>query len=358
MTITKRRVLVAASGTGGHLYPARLIIEALQQEHDVEIEFVGSGRKLENTIIGPAGIPLRTITTAGIKSRGLKGIAEFLFTLPGGCLQALKIFSNFQPQVVIGVGGYATFLPVTIAWLKRIPRWIHEAERNPGLANSVLSYYSTIVSLAFPDARMPAVANTRFTGQPVRKELRRVAGEKKQIDQVKNLLILGGSQGARAIDEVMIELNEFIKESGLSVWHQCRPENQEKLQSAYSTSGIDARVMPFIDALHEAYEWSDLIVSRSGAGAVMEIGVVNRPAIFIPFPYAQGDHQTANARVLVEQEKALLVAEGDNFSSRLQKEMKNLLDPINYRQMLEKPCKLRNLDAADVIAQGALALIC
>ena len=135
------RVLVAASGSGGHLMPARYIIEALQSLHpDAKVEFVGSGRVLEGTIIDPTGITRHIIHTVGIKRRGIKGFLEFLLTTPKAVFRTVKLFRSLRPDVVIGVGGYVTFFPVTLAFLFRIPRWIHEAERKPGLATYVLSF--------------------------------------------------------------------------------------------------------------------------------------------------------------------------------------------------------------------------
>lgn len=356
MTQEAVSVLVAASGSGGHLYPARLIIEALQAE-GATVSFVGSGRPLEETIIAPTGIPRFAIDTSGIKNLGIKGLFKFLISLPGAISQTLGILKKVRPDVVIGVGGYATFLPVSLARLKGIPQWIHEAERNPGLANYVLSFYTRRVSLAFPDAKMPSFARTVFTGHPVRKELRSLFESSDQLEKGrKNILILGGSQGAKALDEAGVGLKEYFAAHHLSVWHQCRPENEVMVRDAYQEAGVDARVMPFIDALHEAYQWADLIVSRSGAGAVMEIGVVNIPTIFVPFPYAQGDHQTANARLLVDQGKAVLVKEGDDFVERLQIELEKLLTTDAYDIMREKECEFRKLDAADMIAREAIAL--
>ena len=356
MTEQKTRVLVAASGSGGHLYPARLIIEALLEE-GAEVCFVGSGRPLEETIIAPTGVPCHAITTSGIKNLGVRGLIHFLWTLPKGMLETWRLLSATHADVIIGVGGYATFLPVTLAFLRRIPQWIHEAERNPGLANQVLSYYATRVSLAFPDANMSRFAHTIFTGHPVRRELRAVAEASDAAEKGrKHLLVLGGSQGARALDEAVTALAPFLRERGMIVWHQCRPENEAMVTEAYASAGIEARVMPFIEKLHEAYDWADVIISRSGAGAVMEIGVVNVPTIFVPFPYAQGDHQTANANILVHQGKAVLVGEGENFVQRLQEALRRLMTDEVYEEMRKSPCEFRALDAAQTIARGAISL--
>lgn len=356
------RVLIAASGTGGHLFPALSIAQAFKAlQPGITIEFVGSGRTLEG-LVEAAGFVRHRIATVGIKRRGPVGFLQFIFFLPKAFCQMWSIFSRLRPQVVVGVGGYVTFLPVLIGFLRRVPAWIHEAEKKPGLANYVLSFIASRVSTGFPDAKMPRSSNVVFTGQPLRAELLQVRAEKTKAKAAepaaaKNLLVLGGSQGAQALDSVMLELTDLLKERGLSVWHQCREENLARAEERYREARVPANVVKFVDDVAAAYRWADLIISRSGAGAVMELGVVNVPAVLVPYPYAQGNHQRANAMTLVEAGKALLVEEGESFSARLREALLKLLDPVQCRALREKPYVPRALDAAEKIAQGCMELI-
>jgi UDP-N-acetylglucosamine--N-acetylmuramyl-(pentapeptide) pyrophosphoryl-undecaprenol N-acetylglucosamine transferase len=351
------RVLIAASGTGGHLYPALEVGRAFERLSDKAIvEFVGSGRPLEAKIIDAAGYRRHVIDTVGLKQRGLKGLVEFMFSLPRACWQTWCLLSRFKPDMVLGIGGYVSFLPVTLARLRGITTWIHEAEAHVGMANAVLAHYVGGISTAFADVKLPCPSRALQSGQPVRAEIIAVQEKQPNLDSPKHLLVLGGSQGARALDEAMLKLAGFSHERDLEIWHQCRPENLQRLEEAYRAAGLKAQVTPFIDAVWEALSWADVIVSRAGAGNVREIGVANRPAIFVPFPYAQGQHQHVNAKVLVDAAKALLVEEGDEFCERLRSALSGLLETDTYQAMYKRPYTSIDLDAADNIARACVAL--
>ncbi len=340
------------------MFPAVDIARAFQRARaDAIVEFVGSGRPLEAVIIDQAGFKRHVIDTVGIKQRGFAGLAEFAMTLPKAVSQMWRILSDFRPDVVVGVGGYVSFLPVTLAWLRGIPTWIHEAERRPGLANKVLAHYASRISVAFSDAEVPCRRKTVYTGQPVRQVFRDIAEDSHAAESPGKLLVTGGSQGARALDEAMLKLIPLLKRHQLSVRHQCRTENLEKLETAYREAGVDARVMDFIADLPESYRWCDLVIARSGAGTTMELGVVNRPCILVPFPYAQGGHQLRNAQVLADAGKAIIVEEGARFEERLSGQLERLLTREAYLAMRNAPFRSRSLDAADAIAAGCLKLV-
>ena len=352
------RVLIAASGTGGHLFPAVDIARAFQKiDEKAEVMFVGSGRYLEAEIIDKAGFTRSVIDIVGIKQRGLSGLIEFCMKLPSALLQGWGIISRFKPDIVIGVGGYVTVIPVVLAWLRGIPTWIHEAERSPGMANRFLAHISYRISVAFQDAQVSQRDKVVYTGQPIREVFKEIAAENKEVDIPRNLLITGGSQGANALDTVAEALMPFFKEKNLNIRHQCRQENLEKLKAAYAENGVTAEVMDFIQDLPESYRWSDLIIARAGAGSTMEIGVINRPTIFVPFPFAQGNHQLKNAQILADAGKALIVEEGDEFCNRLEKALTDLLTPAIYNKMRAAPYRSRSLDAAENIAKGCLKIL-
>lgn len=351
------KILIAASGTGGHLFPARFIAEAILKAHpSARVEFIGSGRPLEKKLIESRGFKLHSISVKGVKNLGIHGGLSFLINSPRVALSVWKLLSDFRPDVVVGVGGYATFFPIVLSRIRGIPTWIHEAEIKPGLANWALSFFSTVVSTAFEEARMPTRRNVQYTGHPVREGLSSIRSFESISKSPTKLLVLGGSQGAQGLDITLPKLSSFIVSRGIQIRHQCRDENREALQSEYRSAGVNAEVVGFIDDMNEAYRWADVIVSRSGAGSVAEIGVVNKPVLLVPFPRSAGGHQVDNAMTLVRAGKALLEEEGEGFLNRLEASLSKIFDVEFYNQMRTKKVSDRGVDSADRIAKGVLGL--
>jgi len=358
-TSTPYRIIVAASGTGGHLIPALHIVSALKRvAPGCVIEFIGAGRPLEEKLIVEKGYTRHTIASAGVKRRKIAGIVQFLMRLPKGLSRISSLYRSFRPDVVVGVGGYVSVLPVIVARLKGIPTWIHEAERQPGLANRVLAYFADTMSTAFADTAVKGRAQIVHTGHPVREELATVDSVSIRTDAPKRLLILGGSQGARGLDESVSHLAPLLAEKGIEVVHQCRPDAMELVVNSYRAAGVAAHVVSFIDDMAGAYDWSDVIISRAGASSVAEISCVNRPTIFVPYPFQQGTHQTDNAMVLVNQGKAVLVEETEpDFAGRLKGALERLLTVSVFKEMKGAPAPNRATNAASAIAEGILRLI-
>jgi UDP-N-acetylglucosamine--N-acetylmuramyl-(pentapeptide) pyrophosphoryl-undecaprenol N-acetylglucosamine transferase len=350
------RILIAASGSGGHLFPALHIARAIKSAApDARIEFVGSGRPLEEKLIVQNGFVRHIVKISGVKQRGFRGLIDFLAAVPRAFSQLRDICAELSPTVVVGVGGYVSVLPVVLAKIRGIPTWIHEAELKPGLANAFLGLFSDRISVAFQEAKILRRRAVVYTGHPIRGGLGEVRREAPR-DRLTRLLILGGSQGAQGIDNAVGALAPFLRDRAIEVWHQCRPENVAPVVAAYRSHGVAARVDSFIDDMSGALQWCDVIISRSGASAVMELSVVNIPTIFVPYPFAQGNHQLANAQVLAAAGKALVVEEGEGFPTRLEAALRHLLAPENYRRMLDTPYQARSLEAADRIASGILAI--
>lgn len=350
------KILIAASGSGGHIFPALFIAEEFKtRSNSIQIEFVGTGRPLEKQLIDTRGFTRHEIELKGISGRGVKGIVDFFLKLPSAFFATWDLLSQVKPDLVIGVGGYASFFPVTVAKLRGIPTWIHEAEVVPGLTNRILAYYATKVSVAFEDAQLKG-RKVQFTGHPLRAEIAQIK-PKLGVEQPQNLLILGGSQGSKALDEILKQLSAFISVNGFSVWHQTRPENVTEMKENYYREGVEARVDSFIDNMLEAYNWSDLIIARSGAGSVAEVSIANRPAIFVPLPSSQANHQVVNANYLAKAGKAFLVEEGESFRSRLEAKLNWFLQNDNYKKMLEAPARSIPTDAAKRIVDGCMELL-
>lgn len=350
------RVLLAASGTGGHLFPALYIGEALKEAAPgTEIEFLGSGRPLEEQIIGKAGYPRHVVTIGGLRRLGMKGLFRWLFQLPKASLDVWRILSRLKPDLVVGVGGYVTFLPVTLATLRGIPTWIHEAERKPGLANYVLSYLASRVSTAHQDAAFPKGARTVFTGAPLKRELFNKSFVKHTLSIPPRILVTGGSQGADGVDKGMGAIKELLGRFKVELVHQCRPENREFLEGEYASVGVKAVVVPFLEQMEKYYEWADIVITRSGAGAIRELDVVGRPSILIPLPNAQ--EQLENAHTLERKGQAIVVEEGVGFATGLAAALEKLCREEYYQAFNRSENQDQRADAATTIAREALSLM-
>lgn len=339
------------------MLPALQIAKALRAEDtNTRIDFVGSGRPLEQKLIGAAGYPLHILAVSGVKGRGLRGLLQFLLRLPLSFFRTWRLISELRPQCVVGVGGYVSVLPVVVAALRGIPTWVHEAELQPGLANELLGRIARSVSVAFREAKMPSPSRVLYTGHPIRPELAEVQAHRVWPEKPRRLLIMGGSQGAAAIDRACAALAPLFAEQGLSVTHQCREESSAALKQAYHAAGVAAEVVTFIDDMTSAYAGHDFAMCRAGAGTVMEIEAINLPVIFVPYPFAQAGHQSANAQTLSQRGKALVVEEGVDFEQRLEAAVRQMTDPCFYREMRERAVETRSLDAAKTIANGILKL--
>lgn len=353
------RVLVAASGTGGHLIPAVHIIDAIKSiQPQAAVECIGVGRPLEEKILGRAGLTRHIITSFGIKRRGVFGILRFLLSLPKCFFQCVRLYKRFRPDVVVGVGGYASVVPIVVAKILGIPTWAHEAELRPGLANSVLGFFASTISISFQETKIRGFSRLEYTGHPVRPELGAVQQDLVRTDAPRRLLVLGGSQGAQGLDQVISEIGPVLKERDAEVVHQCRPDNIDLVVNSYRACGVRASVVSFIDDMAGAYDWADVIISRAGASSVAEIGCVNKPTIFVPYPFQQGTHQTENARVLALAGKAFVVEETQpNFGSRLRDSLVEIFERDTYIRMKKVPFEPRGLGAAKTIALGVLRMV-
>lgn len=355
------RILIAASGSGGHLFPARFIGEKIRELCPAaEIAFIGSGRPLEEKLIDSAGFKRYVMPFEILRGRKPGDVLRAMLGLPGLFAKVFKLFSEFQPSVVVGVGGYVSVLPVVVARIKGVPSWIHEAEIHAGRANRFLAFFASRISLAFENAIIPCKGKAVYTGHPVRGEfssfLHNGSSASPSSVAPSHLLILGGSQGSQGLDNAAGTIAHFVREHEIEVRHQCRPENTEMVKRAYEAAGARAEVVSFIENMIEAFSWADVIISRSGAASVMELGIVGKPALLVPFPFSQGGHQRANAMVLTDRGKALLCEEGEDFHARLKSSLERIFQAEVYREMFEKPAETSSLDASRKIAEGILSL--
>ncbi len=350
------RAILAGGGTGGHVIPALAIARELQQRYQAEILFIGTARGIENRLVPAAGFELRLIQVGALKNVSLSTRLRTLFDLPRAILACRRMLREFRPDVVIGVGGYASGPAMLAAWLRRIPTLAFEPNVVPGLANRVVARLVSAAAVHFEETKK-YFRNAHVTGVPVRKEF--FLQKEAAIPAKQTLLVFGGSQGASAINRVVLESLPRLREAlpGLHIIHQTGERDHKDAQAAYLQAGISAEVMPFINEMPQAFARANLLLCRSGASTVAEITAAGKAAIFVPFPRAADDHQRRNAENLAQQGAAVLIPEPELSQQKLISTVVDLLThPDRLRQMEAAAGKLTHRYAAEEIADIAAQL--
>ena len=320
----KLRVMIAGGGTGGHLFPGIAVAQALLEKHpDAEILFVGTRNGIEFRVVPQQGFKLATISAGGLMRMGLLRTLINLLKLPLSLLQSLFIVLRFWPHVAVGVGGYASGPAMLAAWLLLRPTMIIEQNSVPGRTNRILARLVKKAVTAFTKTRMYfPQEKTVEIGNPVRPAFVRNKSAAARVvgsDERLHVLVLGGSQGAKALNDAFSGALDRLHNSidHLSIRHQTGRPQFESISALYAASGFDAKAYAFIDDVWKYYEWADLLVCRAGATTCAELGVIGRPALFVPLPTAADDHQTYNAGELVQAGAAWSVAQRDFNSEYL-----------------------------------------
>ena len=315
-------LMIAGGGTGGHIYPAIAIArEYMARGASRKVVFVGTERGLEKTIVPKAGFPLEFISVGGLKGKGGLELLRNVFRVPGGLIQAWRLVGKHNPSVVLGVGGYSSGPVLLAAALRGLPTIIHEQNAFPGLTNRTLARFVKAVAVAFPEA-LPRLKRKDglVTGNPVRREFFDAALVNRQPSTVSRLLIFGGSQGSRILNEAMTGALLFLArlKDRLEIVHQTGPADLQKVQQAYKTSAFpNARVVPYLDPIVDSIAAADLVVSRAGAMTIGELAAVGRAAILVPFAAATNNHQELNARVVESAGGAIVITERQLTPERL-----------------------------------------
>ena len=347
------RAILAGGGTGGHVIPALAIARELQQRYKAEVLFIGTARGIENRLVPAAGFELRLIQVGALKNVSLATRLRTLFDLPRAILACWRMLGQFRPNVVIGVGGYASGPAMLAAWLRRIPTLAFEPNVVPGFANRAVAWLVSAAAVHFEETQK-YFRNARVTGVPVRKEFflkKEAAGRTTQT-----LLVFGGSQGASAINRVVLESLASLRQAlpELHIIHQTGERDYKDAQAAYLQAGISAEVLAFINEMPQAFARADLLLCRSGASTVAEITAAGKAAIFVPFPRAADDHQRRNAESLARQGAAVLIPESELSQQKL---VSTVVDLFTHRerllQMEEAAQKLSHPRAAEEIADIA-----
>ncbi|MGB0010159.1 MAG: undecaprenyldiphospho-muramoylpentapeptide beta-N-acetylglucosaminyltransferase [Candidatus Sulfotelmatobacter sp.] len=306
------RAILAGGGTGGHVIPALAIANELKKSYGAEVLFIGTGRGIENRLVPAAGYPLQLVRVGALKNVSLMTRAKTAFDLPRAVWSAGRMLSEFAPDVVIGVGGYASGPAMLAAVMKHIPTLAFEPNVVPGFANRVVARFVSGAAVHFAETAK-YFRHAEVTGVPVRQAFFEIPPKR---NGTPTLLVFGGSQGAHAINEAMIRcLPELHRQApGICIIHQTGERDYNDALSAYlrfdqSGSGESVQVFKFIEDMPAAFARADLVVCRSGASTVAEITAAGKPAIFVPFPRAADDHQRVNAEALAREGAAVVVEE-------------------------------------------------
>lgn len=303
-------IILTTGGTGGHIFPALAVAEELRRRNpNANLLFVGSLYGPEERLMRQAGIPFEGLPVRGLLGRGFKAVgAGAQMALAVG--KAVGILRRFKPDVVAGFGGYAAFAPMLAARILGVPGVLHEQNAIAGASNRFLARLARRVCISLPNTSGFDMKKCVFTGNPVRAAVSAV-GQVDRHRQTRRLLVMGGSQGAHALNAFMLENLAEFRGAGVEIRHQTGITDEGSARAAYVAAGYAPEcVSAFIDDMAGAYAWADVALCRAGASTVAELCAAGLPSVLVPFPYAIHDHQTRNAEVLTRSGAAVLVPEG------------------------------------------------
>ncbi|MCC6207753.1 MAG: undecaprenyldiphospho-muramoylpentapeptide beta-N-acetylglucosaminyltransferase [Gammaproteobacteria bacterium] len=338
------RILIMAGGTGGHVFPAIAVARELRSE-GADILWLGTRTGLEAEVVPRAGFELATVAIGGLRGKGLLRWLSLPFRLAWAMLQSLRIILRFRPMAVLGMGGFAAGPGGLVTWLLRKPLLVHEQNAVAGLTNRWLSMLADRCMVAFPGA-LPARLHPQLIGNPVRDE---IAALPEPAERMRartgplRLLVLGGSQGAQALNETVPRVIATLSAAERpQIRHQSGRAQDAVVARSYAALDVQAEVQAFIDDMAAAYAWADLVVCRAGALTIAELTAAGIGAILVPFPHAADDHQTRNAAYLVDAGAGMLLTQ----DSRLEERLTELLGAI---------CRAAASDGRDEILRLAQA---
>lgn len=371
------KLIVAGGGTGGHLFPGIAVAEEfLSRDPANQVLFVGSERGIEARAIPRLGYQLELISAAGIRGKGslakLKGAAMMIY----GYAQSRKILHRFQPDLVLGVGGYASLPMVMAARGMEIPRYIHEQNALPGMSNKVLSRVANKVFISLEEsAKFFPKDCTLLTGNPLRKQILEMltqtetenppsippllkGGSEPCEQRGFNLFIFGGSQGAHALNVALPQAVAQLspeQQRLIKIIHQTGEADLQQVQAAYQANGLEADVRPFIDDMATAYRQADLLICRAGATTIAEVTALGKACLFVPFPHATDDHQRKNAEALLKKGACEMLVEQEIGGKGLSEAIARLMENRDALKLIgENAAALARLDAARVIVDQML----
>ncbi|MDE3184691.1 MAG: undecaprenyldiphospho-muramoylpentapeptide beta-N-acetylglucosaminyltransferase [Bacteroidota bacterium] len=355
------KIIIAGGGTGGHIFPALAIANALKdQDAAIEILFVGAKGKMEMEKIPAAGYKIVGLDIAGYNRSSLIKNISLPVKLVASFLQVRKILKTFKPDAVVGVGGYSSFPVLRSAQSMKIPTFIHESNSLPGKSNIMLGKRATEIFVPsegmekyFPSEKL------KITGNPIRKVfLKNISKEEARkffglSPELKTVFVMGGSLGAKSINETIEENIDLFKKNKLQlIWQTGKNFAPHAAKAEEERTNMWSNA--FIDKMENAYAAADVVISRSGAMTVAELCVVAKPAIFVPYPFAAEDHQTVNAAVLVNKKAALMVPDAKAKSELFPCLLQLVNDEQQMKELKNNISKLGNVNADEIIATEIL----
>jgi UDP-N-acetylglucosamine--N-acetylmuramyl-(pentapeptide) pyrophosphoryl-undecaprenol N-acetylglucosamine transferase len=356
------KVIIAGGGTGGHLFPGIAIAEEfLRRDQTNSILFIGTKRGLEQRVLGNMGFNLHTLDVEGIKGRGLAKALGALLKIPRSLVESYRLILAFCPDIVIGVGGYASGPAVITAHLMGIKTTIAEQNALPGITNRILGRFVDRIFLTFPETKkwFPE-KKTIASGNPVRVAFLTGIREVEKRAGKFTILIFGGSQGARSINMAVLDSLPYLENirDKLKIIHQTGSADIDSLAAHYRSRGMDADVLPFIMDMASAFRYADLIICRAGATSIAEITASGKAAILIPLPHAANDHQTKNAEALIKAGAAVMMREKDMSGKTLAGTIEKFYHhPELIREMEARSASLGNVRAAADIVDTCMELL-
>jgi UDP-N-acetylglucosamine--N-acetylmuramyl-(pentapeptide) pyrophosphoryl-undecaprenol N-acetylglucosamine transferase len=349
-------LLVMAGGTGGHVFPALAVAKNLR-DRGVEVVWLGTRSGLEARTIPAAGFDIEWINIRGARGKGLLGWVRTPFLVLAAMVQTMGVVRRRRPGAMLGMGGFVAGPGGVVSWLLRRPLLIHEANALAGLTNQLLARIATRVMTGFPDTFGKSVKE-EHVGNPVREEIAALAPPRERLrgrSGPLRVLVVGGSQGARALNLELPRIFGDLSRRGrdLEIRHQTGSAQRDEVERRYHDLGLNAGVESFIEYMAQAYEWADLVLCRAGAMTVAEVSAAGLTAVFVPFPHAAGDHQTANANYLAKRGAAYMVRE-----NRLGERLPDILSDChaNREKLISIAENARALAKPD--ATGVVADIC
>jgi UDP-N-acetylglucosamine--N-acetylmuramyl-(pentapeptide) pyrophosphoryl-undecaprenol N-acetylglucosamine transferase len=343
--VTAPCALIMAGGTGGHIFPGLAVAEALR-ERGWRVHWLGAPGSMESRLVPPRGFALETIDFGGVRGKGLVTVALLPLRLLRAFWQSLQVVRRVKPDVVVGLGGYISFPGGMMGVLAGKPLVLHEQNSVAGMANRVLAGVADRVFTAFPNVFKKA----EWVGNPLRTPFLRQAAPAERFagrSGPLRLLVVGGSLGAKALNDVVPQALALLpKVQQPQVTHQSGEKQIDALRANYIAAGIHAELTPFIDDTAQAFADADLIVCRSGASTVTEIAAVGAAALFVPFPSAVDDHQTTNARFLVDAGAAWLVPQTELTPQRLAQ----TLQTVQREQLLAMATQAKQMQKTEAVA--------
>jgi UDP-N-acetylglucosamine--N-acetylmuramyl-(pentapeptide) pyrophosphoryl-undecaprenol N-acetylglucosamine transferase len=346
-----KRIVIMAGGTGGHIFPALAVAQFLQTQ-GWQVSWLGTKAGLESRVIPENGIEIDWLSVSGVRGKGILSKVSAIFKLAKSCAEARKILKQRKPDVILGMGGFVAAPGGLMARMLRIPLIIHEQNRVVGTTNRLLAKIATKVLQGFPNSFAPKV-DAICTGNPLRKSFVDSVQKTNSIqNEALKILIVGGSQGAKALNENVPNAIALLK-NAVQVRHQTGAAMQNEVAETYKKLNLNAEVSAFIDDMAAAYSWADLIICRAGAMTVSEVAAMGIPAIFIPLPNAIDDHQTANAKYLTEAGAAILFKQSDLTAENLAQQIEKICENLAERREIAQ--SLAYLNATETVANFCIS---